>query len=546
VTDGPQNAWQEVSVILKAVQVFDPMANDWEDVWTAAPNDPGTGKINLVTLAGVSMVLGQADIPVGTYDRIKIVIDTNPATMTLVDRDGQAVLPGDIIVTDAGGTGEIEVALEPAVSVAEGGLENVQLDFDLAHPLSVVRVDDKVVLNIQVRRKAVPSLVTEILFTRMLGEVTAAATDGSSFTLTSLQGAEFVLRLDAGTNYWNADANQAGSFAGLAALANRGAALVALEMQADRSYRARRVWYAAAAATLADFTPEGLIRNLGPDWLTVSKLVVEEPSEGHYQSGYSTEAIFVDPATVWTFKGRAMGQGTGLVGQLGDGYRVEILLVDPTASPRVAESINVTSAAEDGIVTQVTATGFALGEAISFDLQTYSAILGHEFEWWFYDLEAAKSASVQAFIDTADKAALAGFRLSGIATLVWDDLHARWLVEDFVLNPVRLHDATRITTAYSAAAGTMVLATYDCWDSVTPQDLTVFLDTDGAFRTMIGSLVVNGATSAVTYAFPVPVADWESLLVPSLTTVRAWLRPDVGSDGALTWHAYAVLAKRTI
>jgi len=542
ITDGPQNDWREVSIILESVQAYNESTNAWHDIWIADPANPDTGKINLVTLGGVSLILGNATVTGGTYDQIKITFDPDPAGMTLVDDSGLTIAAGNIIVTDPGGLGEILVDLDPPVRLVDGETENLQLDFDLAHPLSIVRIDSKVVLNFQVRSKALPADVDQAQFARALGDVTAAAVEGTSFTIESVHGAETVFGVDVDTTYYDADTGQPGSFAALASLVDGGGALVASSLTADGGHTARSVWYAGDAATLPDVTPEGLIRLVGADRITMSKLIISG-SPGAYRSDYGMETIRIDAGTSWTFKGLSMGTGLGVLPFIDEGFRIEVTLVDPAASPRVAGSVNVTSASADGVVASATLQNFVLGDSMASGIQAYSTADNHKFEWMFFELESSPSTSIQGFVDVANKAAAANFRLAGTASLHWDVTNDRWVVEDFVLDPVRLHDLTQISTGYTEAAGTMVLSTYDPWDNATPQDLTVLVDAEGDFQTLVGSLVLDESAGTSTYTYPVPVTEWAALLTPGLSAVKGWVRAAVATDGTLTWHAQTLLAK---
>jgi len=545
VTNSPQDDWREVSILLKSVQAYNNSTNDWLDIWTADPAHPESGKLDLAALGGAPAILGSATVPGGTYDQVLFTIDPSPATMTFIDASGLTVPPGDIIVADPGGNGEILLDLDPPVRIIDKRTGSLPLIFDLANPLSITRVDGKVVLNLQFGQRALPADPGKAQIARTLGDLTAAAGDGSSFGLRSVQGVDVVFDVDAATTYHDADAGQPGSFAGLTALVDQGSVFVDSEIASGGRHYARTVWYGAEAAALADFTPEGLVRQTGPDRLIVSRLSVEEPAAGRYLREFVLETILVDADTVWTFKGLEMGTGLSLLPFLAEGYRIEVTLVDASAATRVAASIDVTSASESGIVASASLQSFVFGDSADSGIQAYSAVASHAFEWQLYALEASRSSSVQAFVAIADKAAASGFRLGGLVSLFWDGAATRWVVEELVLVPVRLHEQTRITTGYSGTSGTMELSTFDPWDGVAPVDLTVSLDTGGELPTLAGSLVVDGGTGSAVYTFPVPAGDWASLFVPALDSALISLRPDVATDGTLTWHVFTILARRT-
>jgi hypothetical protein len=542
LTDGPTDDWQEVTVVLKSISLYARDGHSWQQVWTADPADPAAGTVNLVDLNEVSQILAQVQLPVGTYNLLKLVIDTDPTTMKLVDDTGNQIPSSQITVVDPGGKGEIKVDLSPAISVVEGETANVMVDFDLAHPLSIVNLDGKVVISLKVRHKALPRHLKNIQFARTIGDITDAAADLTTFTLTTIQGAEITFNVNVDTIYVDADAKGPGTFAGLAALVDQGAALVASNMNSDGSLYARRVWYAASVDTLPKFSPEGLVRRVGDNWISILKKRTETLSNRRHRCDWNSETIFVNENTTWTFRDIAMGTGTSVLRFIARGYRVEVTFVDPEATPKVAESINVQSAHAEGLVSQATAEGFTFGWRYRTRTMTYSGITDHGFEWWFYGLPSGRSTVIQDFIDTVSQARSANLWAFAWAGLYWDAENTRWVVENVVLAPMKLHDFTRITTGYTAASGTMGVSTYDCWDDSVPAAMTIALDTTGNLQTVVGSFVWNAQTDLVTFTLPVQPTEWEALLTPAVNWVKIWVRPVKASDGTFSWHAYSVIA----
>ncbi|MBE3112311.1 MAG: DUF4382 domain-containing protein [Acidobacteria bacterium] len=546
LTDGPTDDWQEVTVVLKSVSLHRRDGNSWEDVWTADPANPASGTVNLVDLSGVTMILQKATISVGTYNLLKLVINADPSTMKLVDDQGTQIASSQITVVDPSGKGEIKVELSPAITVAEGATTNLEIDFDLAHPLSIVNLDGKVVIGLKVRHKALPRHLKNIQFARTIGDITAA--DGTSFTIKNLQESELTFGVNANTIYIDADTNQAGTFTGLSGLVGTGAALVASNMNADGSLYARRVWYATSIDTLPQFTPEGLVRRVGDNWLSVLKKRTETLPTGdrHHRCDWNSETVFVDENTTWTFRDIAMGTGTSILRHIARGFRVEVAFVDPAASPRVAASINVHSAHAEGLVTGATLDNFAFGWRDHTRTMVYSGIADHIFGWWFYGSPSGRSPVIQDFVDSVDQARSANLWVFAHAGLYWDQANTRWVVENLVLAPMKLHEFTKITTGYSAAAGSMGVSTYDCWDDSVPVIMNVMLDTAGDLQTVVGSFVWNAQTNLVTFTLPVLPAEWETLLTPAVNKVKIWVRPVKATDGTFSWHAYSVIAYQFI
>ena len=547
LTDGPADDWQEVTVVLKSVSLHRRDANSWEDVWTADPANPASGTVNLVDLSGVTAILQKATIAVGTYNLLKIVINTDPATMKLVDDLGTQIASSQITVVDPSGKGEIMVGLSPAITVAEGATTNLLVDFDLAHPLSIVNLDGKVVVSLKVRHKALPRHLENIQFARTIGDITAAATDGTSFTLKNLQKSELTFGVNANTIYVNADTNLAGDFAGLAALvASKGAALVASNMNSDGSLYARRVWYAASVDTLPQFTPEGLVRRVGENWIRILKKRTQTTANLRHSCDWDSETVFVDENTAWTFQDIAMGTGTPILRHIARGFRVEATFVDTAVSPKVAAAINVHSAQAEGLVTNATLDNFTFGWRDHTRAMVFSGIADHTFGWWFYGLPSGRSTVLQDFVDAVDQARSANLWVFAHAGLYWDRANTRWVVENLVLAPMKLHEFTRITTGYAAASGSIGVSTFDCWDESVPVTMNVMLDTTGDLQTVVGSFVWNAQTNLVTFKLPVLPAEWETLLTTSVNKVKIWVRPVKATNGTFSWHAYSVIAYQFI
>jgi len=568
VTDAPSDDWQEVTVQLKSIALRNQADKSWTDVWTGDPNAPTT--LNLVDLSGVTGILNTATgIPAATYDRLKLVINPDPATMKLVDDAGNTISTANITVVDPSGKGEIKVDITPALTVTDGTTANLQVDFDLAHPLSIFVLNGKVVINLQIRHKAVPRNLKDLQFARTIGTVTAADTAGkASFTLKTLEGAEVLYGVNGDTIYVDVDANAAGGFDGLAALVgstDKGA-LVASNMNANGTFYARRVWY-GTIAKLPQFTPEGLVRRVGDNWIKVLNKSPEPTPYSRLSCNWNSDVIYVNDATVWTFHDTIpMGTGTAVLRSIRRGFRVSVEYVDATATPKVAESINVQSAHDEGPVRSVVLPTETTPGSIIFGGGDYcqgwtstpppdgglyyshewplSTITDHAFSWWFFGLPSSASTKVQDLADTVNQAKTAGLRVFARAQLYWDQATSRWVVEDLVLAPEKLREPTRITTGYLASSGSIGVATFD-WDNESlPVVLTVYLDTAGNLQTVVGLYSWDSSNRVLTSTFPVLPGQWESVLTPSLWAVKVWVRPVKGTDATFTWHAYTVIGYR--
>jgi hypothetical protein len=546
VTDGPTDDWEQVTVVLKSISLHRRNNDAWENVWTADPANPAAGTINLVELNDVAEFLTQDKIPVGTYNLMKIVINTDPNTMTLVpDGATTAIDPANITVVDPSGKGEIKVDLEPNITIEEGKDANLMVDFDLAHPLSIVNLDGKVVISLKVRHRALPLHLKDIQFARTIGNITDAATDLTSFTITTLRETDIVFKVSPNTIYYDVDNKKPGDFTGLSGLVDKGAALVASNMNADGSLFARRVWYATKIDLLPQFTPEGLVRRVGDTWLSIVKKRTETLSTGdhHHRCDWASETVFVDDNTKWTFQDIDMGMGTSVLRYIARGFRVEVTYVDIAVYPRVAATINVRSAHAEGLVMNPTLESFTLGWFRNTKTMYYSGITDHTFGWWFYGADSDRLTSTkEGLIEAVDKARSAHLWVFAWAGLTWDKDNSRWAVENLVLAPMKLHDFTKITQGYTASNGYMVVSTYDCWDWATPMEMTIKLDKDSDLQTVVGSFVWNAESNLVTFTLPVPPGNWETVLTTEVNKVKIWVRPKKETDGSYAWYAYSVIA----
>jgi hypothetical protein len=564
ITDSPSDDWQQVSVQLKSISVRSHANQSYVQVWSPPAGSANPPTVNLVDLNGVAQFLNQATIAVGSYDRVQIVINTDPTTMTLVDDLGNTIAPANIAVVDPSGKGEINLDLSPALTVAANQTNVLQADFDLAHPLSIVVESGKVILNLQLRHKAVPPNLRDIQFARTVGKVKATTT--TSLTVTPDQAADVTFGIDGNTIIVNVD--NPGATPSIADITTSDYALVASNMNADGTLYARRIWFSTDVTKLPQFSPDGVVRRVGSNWIRVFHKNVSTLAGGVNRWLWNTDLVYVDANTTWTFKTSVpMGTGTGLLQYIRRGFRVSVEYVDPNATTKVAKSINVQSAHDEGAIKSVTTTGFTFGgfgycqgwtfgmtppvtaSALCTHESPYSTVTDHVFSWWFYGLPSGSSTSVQDFMDTVNQADAADLRVFATAELYWDVTSNMWAVENLILAPEKIPDPANVTTAYTAASGTMGVSTFD-WDTDTvPTEMTVALDTTGDLQTVVSSIHWNSTTRILTVTVPVLPAQWEGLLTPSLQGVRVWVRPVKTTNGTTTtwtWHAYTVIAYQII
>ncbi len=562
VTDSPSDDWQEFTVTLTAVALHNLVTKQWTDnLLVLDPNNPNSGKLNLVDLAGVATILSHSTIPAGSYDRVKITINPDPTTMTLIDDSGTTVPPANIVIADPSGKGEIKLDLSPPVTVDTNGVANLQVDFDLAHPMSIILQNGKVVVNLLLRHKAVPRNLFDLQFARTLGAVKSADAATTSFVVTPDAGSDVTFVADSATAYIDVDTNAPGGFAGLTAGTG---VLVASNMKADGTLYARQIWY-GTMDKLPQFTPEGLVRRVGYNWIKVlNKNATETVSRQYFNCHWDNDVITVNAETVWTFQGTVpLGTGTSVLHNIRRGFRVQVTLVDPDAWPRVAKTIDVQSAHDEGVIRAVTTTDLTFfgddygrcwyTEGYCSHRWQYSAVADHLFKWWFYGQATptvtadTEAQMVQDFADTVTQAQSSHLRVFARVELYWDASLNKWVAENVILAPEKLPDPAHIMVGYTTASGSIVVGTFDWDDPTAPTVLTVDLDSSSDLQTIVGSLLWNSTTRILTFKAPVLPADWEAYLTPALLGVRIWVRPVKNpTDGTFSWTAYAVLGFQVI
>jgi hypothetical protein len=562
VTDAPSDSWQQVSVVLKSASLRTQGTDTWTQVWTADPTNPTSGLVNLVDLNSVADLLGKASVPAGTYDRLQLTIDPTPASMTLVDDNGTTIPTADISVVDPSGKGQINVVIDPTLTITSGATASLQADFDLAHPLSIVQETiggvTKVVLNLQVRHKALPTRIQDLQFARKIGLV--GTSTPTALTITDSRNATFTYIMDAGTIFFDADAKTAGTQAGLTAGKY---AMVASNLNADGTLYARRVWYAAAAATLPARTPEGLVRRVnvnGNSFTVFNKTVTADAKHEHWGG----QTIKVDAATVWTFHTTVpMGTGTAPLQNIWRGCRVDVQL---DSAGTTATAVNVNNAHDEGFISSASATGLTFGLPGMARLPMSGGILfgmddpgsrtwnyyqnaadtANSFSWWYFGLPSAASTVIQDLRDTVTTAQTASLPVTGSTSLYWDTVSSSWQASKLVLDPEMLRAAT-ITTAYAdaATAGTGTLGIKYLAPNATTlmSPMNVILDYTGDLQTVVESVTWDSSTRLMTLTVPVDHAQWAALLTPptagGYSAARIWVRP-VKNGSAFEWHAYTV------
>lgn len=525
VQDAPSDAWQSVSVQITKITLFNSQkANSEVTVFQGSTDPTANPSINLVDLDGLAQILGSAQVPAGTYDGMRVSINPDPASMSLVDANGNAIATANIKVV--GGTG-ITVKMDNPITVTPGGSSFANADFDLFDPMSiVVSPSGMVILNFQVKCHNRPgNLWSLIHLHHNAGMVDSVASTG--FAMTTRHGANLSFAVDNTTWFWNADAKAPGQFSDLA---QGKAIMVSSRLDDSGQLHAVRVWYANALSSLPLWSPEGHVYGVDTtnDEFTVSN------ADGH------PRLVAVDANTVFTFhQTTALGTGIGALATIQRGFKVSVTVADPLATPLLATSVNVQRASDYG---QVDASSSA--SSLVFDhpwaptwaQSAYS--YASPFTWWYFAQPTQTSTDVNAF--AAALAGAQGVRVNGYSELNRDAANTQWLAGSAVVVPAALPAApvwATITSSFAptATGGTMQITYTDPATSAVVTR-TITLSSAASGQTLVAKAVDQSGVYTVTLDGP---SNWAADLTSSVHAVRVSVVPQ--ADGTLAAYGVFVI-----
>ena len=501
LTDAPSDQWSAINVVVTKVTLL----NKTDHTKEVVAFQGATASINLVNLDSVGELLATAQIPVGTYDAIKVTIDKS--SVSLVKQDGTAVPASQVVVT--GDT--VQVALSADLVVTPSGSNVVQLDFDLGHPLFLVQLPNgNWALNLQVKHR--PNAngmmgMARLGFRHRRGTINSVG--ATSFVLHTDSGNDLTVNVDAAAWYYDLDAKAVGSFAGLAAGKN---ALVKLRMQTDGSVWAVRVWYSASA--LPEVTPEGHV--FGVD-LTTNRMWVSTNTG-------APRAIAIDADTSFTFQGsNVLGTSQATLAQVWTGFKVQVEVKDPLQVPMHAKSVDIQRAVDGGQITSASGSSFTYLHPIAGN-RTHA--YASPFTWWYIGFPGLASTVSADFAAACTGAG--DVRVKGVSDLVWNTGTSKWDASTAIFEPVALPQGAISSSYNNGQIGfTFINST------AASQTITVNLNTTVGMQPAV--LEATNQSGVVTVA-PIPVANWGTKLVsPAKVRVAVVPKPDG------TFAAYAVV-----
>jgi hypothetical protein len=365
------------------------------NVYTAPAPPP---VVNLVELDQLSEILGNLTVADGTYTSANITISGNPGDVLLtVSADpetGFAGTPGATIPSSQidiqGATGSagsltvpVSVNFVSPLVVTAGSSNALDLEFDLAHPAFIVghvpvttgTTMWAVNFNGPVRHHPIADL-TRLVLRHMYGVVSAVSMDDSAITITkeypteppvtpetAVTGSQSIQILADSTNgtiFYDLDAKTTTTIHNFSTEASTIVGKnvrVAARYQSNGTLVAVRVWSSSSFNNVW-VSPEGHVLhvNTGTDIITVQN---ESGVGVPLTVNSSTQFFFRTP---WNAVADTtpIGTGTGFLTSHNfvRGFKVHASVVDPLATPLVAQSIDIENARFDGSISGTSTTGF--------------------------------------------------------------------------------------------------------------------------------------------------------------------------------------------
>jgi hypothetical protein len=396
VSDGSADDWALVGVKVLNIALVPQGGGANVTVFTATTDAP---YLNLEQLDNIGEILGNVSVPVGTYVGAVISVGGNPGDILLtVAADPEAGFAGsagssiastDIEIQHTHGSGSnltvpIDISFDTPLVVAVSGAPNAALDleFDLSHPAFIVGHQPAgagttlwaVNFDGPVRRHPIAD-ITRLVLRHMYGNVMSVASDGSSIMITkdypllpvatpemaiaSTQQLTILVDSTNGTLFYDLDAKTSTtltSFSSETSLAGK-YVRIAARYQQNGTLVATRIWASSSFASVW-LSPEGHVLHANTSTQTIT-VTNESGVPVPMQIDASTQFYLRQP---WSAIADATPIGTGTAfldaGNLVRGFKVHASVVDPLATPLVAQSIDIETPNYSGGISLANASSF--------------------------------------------------------------------------------------------------------------------------------------------------------------------------------------------
>jgi hypothetical protein len=413
ISDASSEDWATIGVKILSIALVPQGGGANVTVYTAPSPAP---IVNLAQLDQIAEILGNVTVPVGTYSAAVLTVGANSGDILLTvaadPETGFAAAPGTTILSSqiqiqhAKGTSPnltvpVNVDFVSPLVVSANQNNALDLEFDLGHPAFIVghvppgagSTEWAVNFSGPVRHHPLHDL-PRLVLRHTYGAVTAIASDNSSITITKEFPTEPVVNPETavattqslliladntnGTIFYDVDAKTRTvikDFSAEASLTGK-SVRIAARYQENGTLVATRIW-ASSQFSNVWLSPEGHVLhvNTGTNVVTVAS-----------ESGGGVN-LLVDGNTQFFFRqpengladATPIGTGTAFLGNhdLVRGFKVHASVVDPLATPLVAQSIDIEVAKYDGKISAPDMTGFTYTRVFRTAIDDYSVNLDY-------------------------------------------------------------------------------------------------------------------------------------------------------------------------
>lgn len=452
ISDASSEDWAMIGVKILSIALVPQGSGSNVTVYTAPSPAP---VVNLAQLDQIAEILGNVSVPAGTYTAAVLTVSANSGDILLTvaadPETGFAAAPGATIPasqiqiqhtkgTSPNLTVPISVDFVSPLVVSANQNNALDLEFDLGHPAFIVghvppgagTTQWAVNFNGPVRHHPLHDL-PRLVLRHTYGDVTAIASDNTGITITkefptepavnpetavaTTQSLQILADSANGTLFYDVDAKTRTvikDFSTEASLAGK-SVRIAARYQENGTLVATRIW-ASSQFNNVWLSPEGHVLhvNTGTNVVTVAS-----------ESGLGVD-LTVDANTQFFFRqpdngladATPIATGTAFLANhdLVRGFKIHASVVDPLATPLVAQTIDIEVAKYDGKISAPDMTGFTYTRVFRTVADDYSVALDYidsasangtdpmgnaitGYQWWNFAYPTVVTSGTNAISD---------------------------------------------------------------------------------------------------------------------------------------------------
>ena len=513
ISDASSDDWATIGVKILSIALTPQGGGAPVTVYTAPTPAP---VVNLEELDQISEILGNVSVPTGTYTGATLTLSANPGDVELVvsanpesgfaGTAGETIPSSQIQIQGAQGstsslTVPVSVNFVSPLTVTTSQNNALDLEFDLSHPAFIVAHTPPsaagatlwaVNFDGPVRHHFVGD-VRRLVLRHTYGTVTAVSSDDSTITInkdyaavpvtnpetaaTTTEALQAQADSTNGTIFYDLDAQtttKVTSFSAQAASLVGKYVRIAARYQQNGTLVAVRVWSSSSFNNVW-LSPEGHVVHVDPATNIIT--VLNESGVGVPLTVNSNTQFFFRQPQSPSADATPISTGTALLSsdQFVRGFKVHASVVDPLATPLVAQTIDIETAAYSGTISAAGSTGFTYTHAYPTLTDDYTASMDYVssatttgagasgtavtgFQYWNFaypTLATTGSSAVSDFVSATNGGVTFGGTVGavsawGLSDAVWGDPAnpTGWSVPWTILEPTPLPLGT-VSTAYA-------------------------------------------------------------------------------------------------